>query len=297
MITHDKCLVCGAAEFESAYRCKDHLVSHREFSIMKCTNCGFLFTQDIPGPGDIESYYESQEYISHTGGRRSLIDKLYAIARKIMLGSKAATITRFAPERIGRLLDIGAGTGHFVRKMHDSGWESVGVEVNEDARKHAFEINEVTLIESLQAGGFTAESFDAVTMWHVLEHIHEPEAYLSQIARLLKPDGIMAVALPNPQSADARHYGDKWAAFDVPRHLWHFSMNDIDTLMKRAGFKPVAVKSMPFDALYISILSEKYRNSNIPVVRGLLRGFFFWLATMLRKERGSSLMYIYKLNS
>lgn len=297
MITHEKCLVCGAARFQSAYRCKDHLVSHREFSIMKCTNCGFLFTQDIPGPGEIESFYESPEYISHTGGSRSLTDKLYGVARKIMLVSKAGTIMRYASERSGRLLDIGAGTGHFVRKMQDSGWESVGVEVSRNARKHALEINGVTLIESLQEGQFASASFDAITMWHVLEHIHEPEAYLSQIARLLKPDGIMAVALPNPQSADARHYGDKWAAFDVPRHLWHFRRNDIDKLAEGAGFKPVAVKRMPFDAFYIPILSEKNRNSRLSLPRGLLKGACFWLVTMLRKEESSSLIYIYKVST
>jgi SAM-dependent methyltransferase len=297
MITHEKCPICGAKEFHTALKCNDYLVSQREFIIKKCSSCGFMFTHDIPGPGEIESFYESPEYISHTGGNRSLTDKLYVIARKIMLGSKARSVRRFSPVKSGRLLDIGAGTGHFVRKMLDSGWESVGVEVNENARKHAFIINRVRLISSLRDGGFTTNSFNAVTMWHVLEHIHEPEIYLGQIASILKPDGILIVALPNTQSADALHYAENWAAYDVPRHLWHFNNNNIDELLNRTGFVQVKVKRMPFDAFYISLLSEKNMCSRFPIVKGLLKGLFFSVWAMLKKERSSSLMYIYKVNN
>lgn len=297
MIIHRKCHICGAEEFNPAYRCKDHLVSQSEFSILKCAYCGFLFTQTIPGPGEIESYYESPEYISHTGGRRSLTDRLYAIARKVMLDSKASIISKFTGGCRGIILDIGAGTGHFVSKMRDIGWEAFGVEVNETAREQALKINKVSLIGSLEEAAFPAGTFDAVTMWHVLEHIHEPEDYLSVIASILKPEGILVVALPNPLSADAGHYADDWAAFDVPRHLWHFSRDNLDMLMKRAGFRSVALKRMPLDAFYISILSERNRKSSLPLIKGLLKGFFFLMVTLFRKQASSSLMYIYRLKS
>lgn len=297
MITRTTCLVCGGAEFIAACRCIDHLVSHDEFTVMKCKSCGFMFTQNIPRPEDIGRYYESSEYISHTGGHKSITDRLYSVARKVMLGRKASIIRKFSRKRRGSILDIGAGTGHFVCRMRDSGWEAVGVEVNETAREQALIINNVTLFRSLKESAFPAETFDAVTLWHVLEHIHNPDEYLSSIADAVKPDGILVIALPNPLSADAVHYAEDWAAFDVPRHLWHFDSKSIDALALRAGFAPVAVKRMPVDGFYISILSEKNRKSTLPLVRGLFKGFLFLLATIFRKQRASSLMYIYKLNS
>jgi 2-polyprenyl-3-methyl-5-hydroxy-6-metoxy-1,4-benzoquinol methylase len=296
MKTHEECIVCGAREFITAFKCIDHLVSSKEFSIMRCKACGFMFTQGIPEPAQIGAYYESPEYISHTGGRKSLTDILYGISRSIMLRHKTGIVKKFTNTAKGTILDIGAGTGHFVMQMQKIGWNALGVEISDNARRHATEINEISLIPSLKEGNFAENSFDAITMWHVLEHIHEPEVYLNNLCTILKKGGILIIALPNPESTDARHYKNNWAAYDVPRHLWHFSINHINTLTSRAGLRPVAVKRMPLDAFYIAILSERHRQSRFALIKGLLKGSYFWLAAAISKEKCSSLIHIYIKN-
>ena len=137
-------------------------------------------------------------------------------------------------------------------------------------------------------------SFDLITLWHVMEHLPNIRQYWQVISRLLKPDGILIIALPNSSSWDAKHYGSYWAAWDVPRHIWHFTPKLIEKLGNREGFRLIHSKRMPFDAFYISIMSEKYKKSAYPIFKGILFGKISWLSSLLNKNRCSSLMYIFR---
>jgi SAM-dependent methyltransferase len=263
---------------------------------MKCNHCGFRFTQGVPGSEEMTSYYDSPEYISHTGGGRSLTDILYGIARRIMLNRKKISVKKLTAKKGGMILDIGAGTGHFLKCMKNGGWDVSGVEVSEGAREYARKVHELELEGALDKDFFQENSFDAVTLWHVFEHIHEPQEYLKIIHRLTKPGGLLLIAVPNALSADARHYRETWAAYDVPRHLWHFDGNSLKTLVERNGFSLIKRTRMPFDSFYISILSERNRNSKLPFVKGMVKGILFWVQSLLAKEKSSSLIHAFIKN-
>jgi len=294
MATITKCPVCSGGKFSHQFDCTDRLVSYREFPIDKCESCGFLFTQDAPDENVIGSYYQSPEYISHTGGGRSFTDILYGIARIIMLKSKQCTVNRLTHKRSGSVLDIGAGTGHFVKKMQSNGWNAKGIEVSDDARKYASEVNGVQLYESISNESVGTGKFDAVTMWHVLEHIHDTGAMLKKVSDIIKPGGILIVAVPNCKSADARYYRENWAAYDVPRHLWHFDSKSLCKTVEIQGFTLIRTRRMPFDSFYISILSERNRNNQFPIFSGIIKGKLFWLQSLLVKERSSSLLFAFR---
>ena len=293
MIQRENCLICDGSELIPLYSCTDYLVTRQNFTILRCNKCGLRLTQGVPGSEEMGSYYDSPEYISHTGGSRSVTDILYGIARGIMLHSKKGSVKKLTARNSGTILDIGAGTGHFLKYMKDGGWEVSGVEVSEAAREYASKVHGLELRGTLDRTVFQEESFDAVTLWHVLEHIHEPQEYLKTIYELTKPGGLLLIAVPNVASADARNYREKWAAYDVPRHLWHFDGNSLKTLVERNGFSLIRRIRMPFDSFYISILSEKNRSGKFPLMAGLMKGFSFWVQSLMVKENSSSLIHAF----
>mgnify|MGYP003768332027 CR=1 FL=1 len=203
-------------------------------------------------------------------------------------------VAKRAGEKPGTLLDIGAGTGFFLHFMQKYGWSVTGTEKSDEARRFARDEWNLPLLPDQSLFSMPEQSFDVITLWHVMEHLHDPEKYLAAISRLLKPTGCLFIALPNPSSADAVHYGKYWAAWDVPRHLWHFSPDHICRLLQNGGFRTERMYRMPFDAFYVSILSEKYRKSGFPVLLGLSKGFLFWMASWANRRKCSSLVYLFK---
>ncbi len=288
------CPSCGSKDIKVQFECTDYMVSHRQFPIAKCAVCAMRITLNAPGSEEISRYYESEQYISHSGSGEGITGFLYSRVRSLMLGRKAALAARSVRKSRGVSLDIGAGAGFFVRKMRDRGWHANGVEVSDTARRTARELNGVELYESLEKVSFPNGQPDVVTLWHVLEHMHSPAGHLARIASLIKDDGCVIIALPNPDSADARHYGKNWAAWDVPRHLWHFSSESIKRMAADAGLKLRSVRLLPPDSFYISILSEKTERKPFALLRGLVRGFLFFLHSLINKERGSSLIYLFE---
>lgn len=286
------CIVCGGNIFKPVYTCTDHLVSGELFTIARCVTCGLLITGNAPETDDISRYYDSPDYVSHTGGKRSLTDLLYSTARFLMLRRKARIIKKVSKTKRGFLLDIGAGTGHFVGIMRKKGWKADGLEINESARKYALEKNNIILGDGLLSGKYADKVFDTITLWHVLEHIHEPGNHLKEINRILKPGGILIVALPNASSSDAAFYGHNWAAFDVPRHLWHFNNDNFNSFVTKYGFHQISVRKMPFDSFYIPILSERNVGKKLAILRGIARGLFFYSNSSFNIKNSSSLMYI-----
>lgn len=292
MSYYQKCPQCGSEKISLHLLCKDYFISRETFELYKCDSCGFVFTQNPPDESAMSKYYESDDYISHSDISKGLLNKLYRIVRGVMLRQKVHLIQKKTGLKKGTLLDIGCGTGYFGGAMKEAGWHVIGIEINEIARNHAtsrFGLNVISpeKISSLSSGGF-----DCITLWHVLEHFHDPFQYFSYISNLLKPDGLCVVALPNCSSFDAKYYGKFWAAFDVPRHLWHFEPSTFNNFLSKVGFRCEEILTLPFDVFYISVLSEKYKGSENFFVKGIIRGKLFFLQSLLRIKGSSSIIYL-----
>lgn len=294
----DKCPVCGSAKILTFEYCVDYLTDNGTFALCKCRDCSFVFTQDFPAENEIGKYYVSENYTSHHNAK-GLFGFAYNTVRSIMLGKKAALVKKFAKK--GNLLDIGCGQGYFLKKMQTEGFDISGIEKSEEVRasvKQQFAI-EVEAPETL--GKHSKGSFDVVTMWHSLEHIEHLNETLQEVHRVLKDDGTLIVALPNVISYDQEHYRLYWAAYDVPRHLWHFSPKTFKILAKKQGFEVKKQKPMLFDAFYISVLSERNKKSSernrhlrCPACKGLLFGLWACLKTLAKPDKASSVMYVLK---
>jgi SAM-dependent methyltransferase len=261
MVHHRVCPLCLSEKISFLFRCTDHFITKEVFSIDKCEECGFEFTQDYPEEREIGKYYESEDYISHSDTSKGLSNKLYRLARNIMLRRKMGIIRKVTGLNKGNILDIGSGTGHFAYTMKKAGWQVKGIEINDKARSFSISNFGLEIAGHDYISAFQQGSFDCITLWHVLEHFHDPFKYASEIIRLLKPAGICVIALPNSRSYDAEHYREFWAAYDVPRHLWHFNPDTFRLFSIKTGFRLETIENLPLDVFYISTLSEKYKGS------------------------------------
>ena len=290
-VHHHICPVCSSAAIHPALTVKDHSVSGDYFVIWACRDCTVRFTQDAPDEVSIGAYYQSPNYISHSNTRKGLVNRLYQQVRNYTLRQKARLIGRFASDK-GRVLDIGAGTGAFLNTMKAKGWQTIGLEPDAGARAQAQALYQLQLGDPRDLAALTEHSFDAVTMWHVLEHVHPLHAYLERIKDLLRADGRLVVAVPNYSSLDSAIYGLYWAAYDVPRHLYHFTPRSMDVLMQRHQLKIVAKKRMWFDSFYISLLSSKYRKGHTGWAGAFINGLRSDIRAWVNKDSCSSIVYI-----
>jgi 2-polyprenyl-3-methyl-5-hydroxy-6-metoxy-1,4-benzoquinol methylase len=295
MISHNSCPLCSGNVISHFLTCTDHLVSSKEFELSRCSSCGFIFTSAPPDEKEIGGYYESDNYISHSDSGKALLDKIYHLVRRIMLTGKRMLVKQNIHRPTGKILDLGCGTGYFLDEMKKSGWETTGVEVNKKAREHAVSRFGLEVFPPDAISSLPGDEYDCITLWHVLEHFHDPFEYFREIKRLLKPGGTVLVALPNSDSFDAIHYKKDWAAFDVPRHLWHFNTETLTLFAKKAGFSVTSMKLLPFDVFYISILSEKQKGSFFPSLFGMTMGKMYFLLSLFDKRKGSSIVYTLKI--
>ena len=294
MIHYKECPICREQALQPFLEAKDYTVSQQQFSLVSCGNCRLVLTQDVPAQEEIGPYYQSQQYISHSDTRKGFINQLYHGVRKITLASKRKLVVRHTGMLNGKLLDIGCGTGAFLHQMKTAGWNITGLEPDDTARANALSLYGITALPSHELYQLPQASFDAITLWHVLEHVHELTAYIKTIQQLLKPGGTLFIAVPNYTSADAAHYGKYWAAYDVPRHLYHFSPQSMKTLLRIYGLHVKAVKPMWFDSVYVSMLSEQYKNGKSNLWSALWQGFYSNIKTLFNHEKCSSLIYIVK---
>jgi 2-polyprenyl-3-methyl-5-hydroxy-6-metoxy-1,4-benzoquinol methylase len=294
MIHHEACPLCLSGKVAVKFSCIDHFISRETFQIAQCHDCGFQFTQDYPDEKEIGRYYESEDYVSHSNTSKGFVNNLYQVARRYMLRRKLSIIRKTSALKTGHLLDIGSGTGHFADTMKHSGWKVRGIEINDKAREFSQSHFGLDVISPDEISSLSAESFDCITLWHVLEHFHDPYKYASEIHRILKPGGVCLIALPNNGSFDAEHYKEFWAAYDVPRHLWHFNPATFRLFAEKTGFKLKELRSLPLDVFYISALSEKYKKSSLSFIKGMVRAKFYAIRALFNKQRSSSVIYILK---
>lgn len=291
-IHYSACPVCGSSTIDPLLTVKDYSVSNEEFVIWQCNKCSLRFTQDVPDEDSIGKYYKSPDYISHTNTSEGFINKSYQLVRNYTLQQKAKLIKQYTNKQQGSILDVGSGVGSFLNTMQEHNWQVTGMEPDEDARKKATELYNITLQKPDALHNLPPQSYDAITMWHVLEHVHQLHQTIEQLKNLLKKEGKLFIAVPNYKAADAEAYGGRWAAYDVPRHLYHFTPKAIQTLMEKHGLKVIAKRPMWFDSFYISMLSSKYKNGSTNWFGAAFTGIRSNLDAALNTDNCSSIIYI-----
>jgi 2-polyprenyl-3-methyl-5-hydroxy-6-metoxy-1,4-benzoquinol methylase len=291
-VHYTSCPVCNSTSIHPLLTVKDESVSGEQFVIWQCEQCSLRFTQDVPDEASIGSYYKSPDYISHSNTNKGLMNKLYQRVRHFTLNLKANLVIHSTGLQQGKMLDVGCGIGAFIHVMKEKGWQVEGVEPDVDARKLAKELYQLTIKEPSSLFDFPPSSFDAITLWHVLEHVHDLHNYVAQLKLKLKQNGKLLIAVPNYQSLDAEIYRLKWAAYDVPRHLYHFTPKAIQILMEQHGLNVTGKKPMWFDSFYISLLSSKYRNGYTNWLGAGINGLRSNIKALLNKDHCSSLIYI-----
>lgn len=284
----ESCPICGAKEHNEVLTGNDFLTNKGSFTIVECEQCHFHFTNPIPSSDDIGAYYKSDKYISHSSTKKGLINYLYNVVRKRTLKCKINWITSKTSDK--RLLDIGSGTGHFLSYAKNNGFECTGLEPDQDARDFAKSENSLDLLPLTELYNLKDNAYDVITMWHVLEHVYDLRKQLQKITSLLSENGKLFIAVPNMNSYDARYYKSFWAAYDLPRHLYHFQKENIQMLLADFQMEMTDVIPMKYDSYYVSMLSEKYKKRFF--LFGFCRGF---LSNLKSKKFGySSQVYVFE---
>lgn len=286
------CPVCGSKKLAPAFSCVDYYATGETFEIGKCNACGFLFTQSFPSEDSIDRYYDTTDYISHSNTSKGLVNKLYHIVRNTMMKKKATLVEAHTFTTSRWLLDIGCGTGYFLSHMSKRGWAVKGIEKNKEAREFAHRNLGVFSYPPEKLNEIEEQTIGVITLWHSLEHLEKLNETLSSIHKLLVENGTVIIAVPNTASADATYYKEKWAAYDVPRHLWHFIPDTMEILAKKNGFGIEKMYPMPFDAYYVAMLSEKYKKNNVAFIKGLWVGLQCYFKSMGNVSKSSSIIYV-----
>lgn len=286
------CPLCNSQNSTHYLSLKDYFLSQEEFEIVRCNDCGLLYTNPRPEASKLQTYYDSKEYFSHQENSSGLIPRIYEFVKSFNLKRKLKIAT--TGKSVGKILDIGCGTGDFLLKAKQNNWEVSALEPNDHAREIASKRLNVPIIRPEEISGLPDSSFDVITMWHVLEHVEGLQEEARQLNRLLKPNGRLVIAVPNYQSYDALYYKDKWAAWDVPRHLSHFDKSSMTKVFTPYNdMKLCDVTSLRWDAYYISFLSEKYLSHSLPLIRGCFRGLISNIKAC-KSNNYSSLVYIFQ---
>ena len=269
------------------FKTKDYLVSQENFNLIFDKESDMLITE--PQPKNLEKYYDPKNYISHSDDKNSFIEKVYQQVKKITLNKKVKLIDQYSLDEKS-ILDIGCGTGEFLAYAKNKNWHTVGVEVNQNARNKALN-KKLIIYKSLE--DLPNRQFNIISLWHVLEHLPNLNEKISLIKTKLDDNGTLIIAVPNYKSYDAKHYKELWAAYDTPRHLWHFSQDAIKILFNKHNFKVTKTLPMYFDSFYVSLLSEKYKNGKSNYLKAFYRGL---MSNIKAKSNGeySSLIYILK---
>ncbi|NDF97736.1 MAG: class I SAM-dependent methyltransferase [Chitinophagia bacterium] len=290
-IHYTSCPACGAAKLRPVFSVADHSVTKQFFELTECGECQLRFTQDAPTSEEAAPYYQFEDYISHTNTRKGIVNLVYQWVRKFTLYQKRKLIEKNSGLTAGTLLDVGCGTGAFAAAMQTSGWQVTALEPDAGARRIALETFGVQATDSDGFFRLPEGHYDVITLWHVLEHMHDLGAVMTQLRKLLKPTGTLFVAVPNYTSYDADVFEACWAAYDVPRHLYHFSPQAMRTLLSSHQLLLTDTIAMWFDSFYVSLLSTSYQSGRTVYGKALLTGLVSNLRALADKERCSSLIY------
>ena len=289
----NSCPIC-TTEMKFKFVTKDYLVTGESFDIVECEACSIRTTTPFPDKKIIGNYYSSDDYISHDDKVSGIFDSIYGLVRTYQLNKKKKLIGKYFNKSNGKILDIGCGAGDFLQYMKENHWNINGVDTSNKARKIA---NKKLNIKVMDPKDWinNKEKYDVITCWHSLEHVHEPWVYLDKIKKSLTLDGFLIVALANYQSTHAKIYKEFWAAYDTPRHLYHFTIKSMNKTIKPHGLNIESIYRMNFDPFYVSMLSAKHMGKSF--MSGLINGFKSWTLSIFSKDKCSSLIFIIKKNA
>ena len=284
----ENCPVCGGGSHQKFLEAEDHNVSNDRFNIVECSDCSFRFTNPIPTEDTIGEYYKSENYVSHSGTKKGFVNRVYHIVRSRAIKQKENLAAKYSKEKV--ILDIGCGTGDFLGYCKSQNWKTLGLEPDQSARKIALESNAIEAKDLSHLYEIESNTFDVISMWHVLEHVYNLNEDIEQYKKILKKEGVLIVAVPNCSSKDAEHYKSSWAAYDLPIHLYHFRPDNMKQLFSKHGMEVVEILPMKFDSYYISMISEKYKGGNI--FSGFINGLRSNVAANSKNNRYSSQIYV-----
>lgn len=288
------CPLCGASGQLPYANCTDFAVSKESYTLLRCPECGVVYTLDPPSESEMKRYDKLYQKLKLGDSPSGLTGRLYYRVRSRMLRKKARIVERQAYRTGGSLLNYGAKTGFFSHIMERRGWKVTSVEKYHEERIFSLEMFHHRMIDVPEMDSLHDGTFDVITLWHVFEHSHNPNGLLDRFYELLRPGGILVMACPNVRSTDAMHYGPYWAAYDVPRHLWHFDPISLSKLAHRHGFTLMHHERLPYDSFYISILSERNLRHRMSFIRGMLNGYHSWFVSLTRRNKSSSLVYVFR---
>jgi len=288
----DKCLICNTKNINSLYDITDISVSKESFNISECISCGFRWTTNPPTEEECGKYYASESYISHTDTHKGLVNKIYHLVRVMMLRKKAGLLVN--KEIDNSLLDFGSGTGYFAGFMKNKGYKVLGIEMDDNARKASIEKFGIDARSpEYLSNGKIENKFGYITLWHVLEHLYDAHGQMEKFYHLLEDNGRLIIAVPNNKSYDCKYFGKDWEAYDVPKHLWHFNAQNIQSLATEHGFQVVQKYSMPFDPFWNSIQSvRKTKGAFISLVLGGFIGLRALIEGYMDTDKASSIIYV-----
>lgn len=266
----DICPSCQQTKFTNQDIIIDYANSQESFALSKCDNCELIFTNPRPSIDVIHKYYKSFNYQSHKSTVQSPFDLAYNIARSYSNARKKRIILRY--HQAGSILDFGCGTGNFLNTFSSKKWKKIGLDTNLEALKIADSKFGIETYQDLK-GIMDLPKFKVITCWHSIEHVHDLRYTIETLTNRLKSKGTLILAVPNYKSYDAVHYSNYWAGYDVPRHLYHFSPKSIAHLLKQFKMSLTNTFPLKLDAYYVSLLSEKYRKSNFPILKAIKTGY------------------------
>jgi SAM-dependent methyltransferase len=238
------CLQCGCARFRPLFTATDRLyrTTENEFRVVACDDCGLMRLAPRPAPVDLAAYYPAHYWYAPDASLAGRLEELY---RRIVLRDHLGFVERALANsgETGPLLDAGCGGGLFPRMLRERGIPAMGLDSSTDAAAVAWRLLGVPVVcADLACPPFPAGSCAAITMFHVLEHLYDPQAYLESARRLLKPHGRLIVQVPNASCWQFRLLGARWNGMDVPRHLTDFRARDLEAMLAAAGFEVVRRK-------------------------------------------------------
>jgi SAM-dependent methyltransferase len=292
MTTLTHCPVCHHSSFQDYLTCKDFTTTGEIFPIIQCQKCSFTFTNPRPLDNDLGKYYESSDYISHSNAKKGIFNRVYQLVRTRAIQSKLNLVQSL--NQNGLIIDYGCGTGEFLGYVQSKGRKVLGVEPSDHARNQAINNQNLKVLSLSEFPEIQKNHASVITLWHVLEHVPNLRETLTSFHSILENKGHLVIAVPNYTSHDAQVYKEFWAGYDVPRHLWHFSPNVIQSLVESEGFELLTMKGMPFDSFYVSMLSEKYKSGSLNPIKAFFVGLKSNIKSIGKPQNTSSVIYIFR---